>query len=384
MKKVLALLLAVSMLLASAGCGKKDMTKGLTYDGEKFWVNEDPKYSGVIECAQRLCLDYDTPMNVMIATDNEVIFAAGMLTYEIDSELRVNPYTVYEIGSMTKTFTAVAIMQLIEQGKLTMDDTLDRFWPGYEDAEDITVSDLLHMTSGLADYQTGFMYGDYSEANCSFYYHDGNITDEEAVDAILSYGHIVPPGMMYQYCNTNYYLLGLIIEQLTGETYQQYINDHIFKPCGMEHSSSCTHRDLTCAPVLTDRQWREAENYTDEGFMDCVVFCRGCGDIHSCTADLVAFDRALMGGKLVSEESLALMTDFDNPGEYGCGLYAGNGYLGHSGGTMSYNSMNGIIDTSGFGRVYVICLEPTIPTDHDLVAPCYVDDLAAEAFGVTG
>ncbi len=382
--KAASLVLAVLMILPVFGCKKKkkDIRTGLTYDGESFWVNEDEKYASLVTSVQNVCHSYNIPMSLLIATDQDVILAAGLISLETDGKTKVNPYSVYEMGSVTKTFTAVAIMQLVEKGELQLSDTLDKFWPEYRSAASISVDDLLRMQSGLVDYQGEIDYG--LENPTDILHDDCGLTDDQLVEGIFTKGVRNAPKSSMEYCNTNYYLLALIIEKITGKTYDEYLKKNIFKPCGMDHTSSCTKGDITCGPDLDDLapEFLEfAKEFTDENLnMDCVHIARGCGDVHSCTADMLAFDRALMSGKLISQESLDLMMDFDMETitenvAYGRGLYKQNRHFGHSGNTMRYNTANVFVDTQKYGRLYIICLIPRDGMDADALASMIADAL---------
>ena len=179
--KAVSAVILVSMLFSLPGCHNKpeDILDGLERDRACFWTSKDDKYASLISELEALCSDCELPLSVMVATDTDVIFAAGLNSKETDGKTNVNPYTVYEMGSVTKTITAVAVFQLIEKGKLRLSDTLDKFWPEYEKAAEITVENLLYMKSGMLDYQLELDYG--NGINDPSTMHDGNITDEQAV-----------------------------------------------------------------------------------------------------------------------------------------------------------------------------------------------------------
>ena len=368
--KVVSAVILVSMLFSFPGCHNKseDILDGLERESECFWTSKDDKYASLISDLEALCSDCELPLSVMVATDTDVIFAAGLNSTETDGKTNVNPYTVYEMGSVTKTITAVAVFQLIEKGKLSLTDTLDRFWPEYEKAAEITVENLLYMKSGMLDYQLELDYG--NGINDPSTMHDGNITDEQAVEAIFTQGCPFQAGKRATYCNTNYYLLALIVEKVSGKTYEDYTKTNIFDPCGMSRTTSCTKGNVTCPPDLSPYSKDElsmVRPFVDENYyMDCVHTARGCGGLHSCTADMVAFDRALMSGKLLSSGSLEKMMDFDTSSlSYGCGLYKQNWYFGHAGNTAAYNAMNAFADTEKYGRLYIVCMVPRSGTDAD-------------------
>jgi len=335
-----------------------DVTEGLKHENDQ-WHNDKEEYSEIAEKLQNLSVTFAELKGVnILATDNDIIFIQGIDSTETDGETPVNAYTTYEVGSITKTMTATAVLQLIEQGKLSMADTLGQFFPEYEAGRNITIYQLLHMQSGIYDYVNDVFSlsktHDIDIETMTEKFLADSFTDEEMLDFIGSLELKHEPGAEMSYSNTNYHLLAMIIEQLTGKSFGEYLQENIFDVCGMEHSSSMKTGDVTSIPELNDK---EAVEFTDEnGYMASPNFNRGAGDVHSCAADLVMFDRALMNGKLINEDSLKEMFNMDM--NYGCGWMAGasDSDRFHSGKAGSYLSCNAVFDTEKYGRVYYIQL----------------------------
>ena len=185
----------------------------------------------------------------LVAQGNEIKFAKAYGNADYDDNIVNKVNTRFAIASNTKQFTAVAIMQLMEDGKINLDDTIDKYFPKFKYANQITVRELLQMRSGLVDYLNAAelyfkdeeslkILNDYREKA----YFDEYVSDSRwTADIILNNLYLselqFEPGQAYDYCNTNYYLLGLIIEQASGVSYEDYIKENIFKPCGMKISS---------------------------------------------------------------------------------------------------------------------------------------------------
>lgn len=296
-----------------------------------------------------------------------------MNSTETDSTTKVNAYTTYEIGSLTKAFTATAVFQLIEQGKLSLDDTLNKFFPEFEKGKDITVYQLLHMQSGL---RREFAYPDGNDVDIDMeifkkYYKDG-YTDDELLDMLFAADLEYEIGTKFSYSNVNYTLLAMIIEQITGDSYSEYITKNIFEPCGMEHSSSMAFGDVTSVPEKPPEGYYpfDVNEVTDNGYDLGARSFRGCGDIHSCAADMLAFDRALTGGKLINEDSLAEMFKMDMG--YGCGWGLTGKYENayyHEGGTPSFHTGNLLCKSREYGNVYLIQLHSTY-ADSKYLSEC--------------
>lgn len=307
-----------------------------------FLVNEDPKYQELIDAAINGASDSYFKGVMALATDDDVILFGCPGAMSIDNS-PADPYTIYEVGSISKTYTAVMIMKLIDQGKMTMDDTLSKYFPEYKNGREVTIANLLNMQSGILDYVNRadvFFKG--AERDPQEIITTPGLTDEEFLSYLYAQELYFEPGTRTDYSNTNYHLLALIIEQITGESFRDAVKREIFDPLGMEHSSAMTTGDETSIPdpAIGYHQFQEG--------------ARGAGDIHSCMADMVTFDRALFGGDLVSVKSLMRMKDFKSK-EYGCGLYSyGKNSYGHQGSVACYTSENIVIETEEFGRVYLI------------------------------
>lgn len=277
--------------------------------------------------------------SVLVAKKGQVIYhkAFGMANLELDVALR--PEHVFRIGSVTKQFTGAAIMQLAEQGKLSLQDDLTKFIPDYPtQGKKITVEHLLTHTSGIKSY-TGME----------------EWTDEVrrkdfTVSALIDYFKNQPmdfePGTKYEYNNSGYILLGYIIEKVSEQTYAEYVTEHFFKPLGMKNS---WYGDV--APVIKNRaagysQADVAGTYSNAPYLS-MTQPYAAGSLLSTVEDLYTWTKALHSGKVVKSESLKKMTtpyilsDGSNT-HYGYGLQMGN-LLGsptveHSGGINGFLS----------------------------------------------
>ena len=353
----------------------EDLTSGLIYDeNDNTWSTENEKYKKFAAIMKYECgRSPDIKGTYLLASDDEIIFLGGINSVGTDGN-KVDEYTVYEIGSVTKTFTAAAVFQLCEQGKLRLDDKLGKFFPEYTVGADITIYQLLHMMSGIRreflDNSHGLTEGDTNNEafeNWKRYYRD-DYSDDELLAELFSAELDLEPGTGYQYSNVNYTLLAMIIEQVTGESYDEYIRKNIFDVCGMEHSSSMADGDVTVVPdpIPADKYPFDINELSPEGYFGCQRTCRGAGDIHSCAADMLAFDRALIGGKLLSEDSLAEMFKaemMNNIFGYCCGWEYnetfGKGTYYHSGATHFFRVYNVCMDTEEYGELYLISLSPS-------------------------
>ena len=355
----------ITAMLTGCAAGESSIPfmEGLAYDeAEHAWTTEEESFQNLVRIMRQECAYPDTASGVyLLATDDHVIFLRGVNAVETDGKTRINAYTVFEIGSVTKTFTATAVLQLWEQGKLDPDDPLGMYFPEFEKGAGITIRQLLHMQSGLR--REFFPAEELENPDLMKKYYTDGFSDEELLAALFEAepGHV--QDTKYEYSNVNYTLLAMIIEKITGESYGAYIREHIFSVCGMEHSYCTEPGRLTSVPepVPEGTYPFDFDDVFPTGYMSDLRTSRGAGDIHSCAADLLAFDRALTGGKLINRKSLEEMFNTENG--YGCGwVRVGRrepAYL-HSGGTPSYMSHNLYCQTKNFGNLYLIILNPTV------------------------
>ncbi|MDN7012226.1 beta-lactamase family protein [Methanoculleus sp. FWC-SCC3] len=214
------------------------------------------------------------------------------------------PEMRFIIASVTKTFTSVAIQQLAEDGRLSLDDPIDRRLPAdvaamIPESDAITIRQLLDHTSGIADYdEDAIVFEEYENP-------DTPVPYQEGIRQSLDTGPLYPPGTNYTYSNVNYILLTLIIDEASGVPYEDYVTREILVPSGM--NDTFVHR-TNHIPGPHMRAQESGEDGTVMDFSDLYIqFDRGAGDIVSTTADLNRFHRALRSGALISPASFAAM-----------------------------------------------------------------------------
>ena len=362
MKKAIAALMMFTMLLPMTSCSqvsKYSMDKIKQNDKETSWSVPDEKYKTVLE-------SYDGNMcagTMVVATDKDIVYLYCEDAKEKDGTTRVSQNTVFDIASCSKTFTAVCILQLMERGKISLEDTLDKYFPEYETGKKITINNLLHMSSGIPDYNNNpdpfwnISGEDAANKKLSDVYFD-RISDEEFLQAMYKAPLGFEPGTQYEYSNSNYHVLAFIIEKVSGMKYCDYVKKNIFDKCGMTKTTSMVKGDLTYKPEGFDELVQYG--FTDkDGYPACTNSIRGDSGIHSCITDMVAFDRALFSGKLLNKNSMETMLKAEDG--YCCGLMKEKDGYSHSGSSFTCSTNNKIIESKEFGHVYVITLERNLP-----------------------
>ena len=378
-------------MVSLCSCAKKEKTEaediysGLVFDEKNnIWYTDDDRYSKLVDIMKTdVTVSADYKGSYILATDDEIIFIGGVNATDVNGN-KVDAYTTYEIASITKMFTATAVLQLCEKGELSLDDKLEKFFPEFTYGKNITISQLLHMTSGLRkDFITEDTFlkenGERDYDEWKRYIYDG-FSDEELLSMAFDDELESVPGTKYAYSNIGYSLLAMIIEKVTGQSFGEYVKANILDVCGMEHSSSMKTGEVTSIPEpvkgVNDLDGIPVE--IDTLYLQMANTLRGCGDMHSCVADLLTFDRALIGGQLLGKESLAEMFRLKN--SYGCGWTKYNGYSDawyHGGESFFYLGYNMYIDTNEYGNLYLIQLHPTVAGDE--YSQNLMKDLAKES-----
>lgn len=289
-----------------------------------------------------------------------VSVAAGVTDLETGEAADANQ--TFEIGSQTKLMTAVAILQLVEDGKINLDAPAETYLPaetiaGIANTDTVTVRQLLNMTSGIANYtEVRDENGVPEFINALLENPDQIFGPEQALDLARGLPAVSAPGAEYFYTNTNYTLLGQIVEEVSGKGFFEVLKDGIFTPAGMMN----TYRQLgTDDPRLSSY----LENPATGELVDVTRVqweMRGEAGIASTTTDMISFLRALFVDKtLLGNAALADMMEFVPTGAneqidtgFGLGLVkfafiGGDTYLGFTGGTLGSASSTYLNTTTG-------------------------------------
>lgn len=354
----LLLILTAAVLLIGSSANALD---GLAETDDNFFISTDPAYEKLADRVKKTSHSNSFSGSILLATEDQIILYGGPKAMTTDGG-PVDMYTTYDIGSCSKTFTAVAVLQLVDAGLVSLTDPLSKYFPEYETGKDITVYQLLHMQSGIADYTNDpeTFWGEAAAQDPDkliYMFFNDQFSDEDFLQALYAAPLYCTPGTEQSYCNTNYHLLAMIVEQVSGMKLNKYLQKHIFDPCGMDHTTSMVIGDETSVPKLFN-DLLSMGVVNENGYSPQPNTERGAGGIHTCVADLWAFDKALLSGQLISSTSLEEMLNFDM--DYGCGLYpCGKNAYGHSGRNGTYTTENIIIESEQFGRVFYIASTST-------------------------
>jgi len=265
--------------------------------------------------------------SVAVSRGSDIIYSKAIGHAELDGKTSNNENTKFRIGSISKTFTATLIMRAVELGKIGLDDTIESFCPGIQNAYKITVRQLLNHRSGIAN----FTDRNYAK------WHTRPISQIALLDTIISKGIDFEPNADYAYSNSNYVLLTFILEQLFDMSYDQILDKYIVKPLSLANTYYGGQIDINnneAKSYYMDSEW-------EENSQDNMSIPLGAGGIVSNPMDLCRFIQGLFDGKLISPKSLEQMKPVGDD-SYGFAIYGSsfdtNTGWGHEGAIDAFTS----------------------------------------------
>lgn len=284
--------------------------------------------------------------SLAIQEGNTIVFSKAYGASDIENNTKSNEETKYKIGSITKTFTAIVIMQLIEEKKLKLDTQLSVFYPKVNNADKITINDLLHQRTGIPDYinQDSITKEELNAPNLK----------EAIFNKIENYNSLFEPNSQYAYNNSNYYLLGGIIEKITKKSYSENIEKRIINKIGLKNTfypkeGVKTINNESYSYIYSGSSWEKIDEWKND-------IAYAAGAIVSTPSDLTNFMRALFQGKLVKKNSLEEMKTLKD--SYGMALiqfpFGERRFYGHTGGIESFRAVVGYYPTEDLGISLIV------------------------------
>ncbi len=231
---------------------------------------------------------------VLVAKKGEIIYHKGFGMANLELGVPMEADMVFRIGSITKQFTAVAILQLMEQGKLSPDDEITKFIPDYPThGHRITIHHLLTHTSGIKSYTGMTTWNDEMRRQ--------DITPREMIDFFKDQPMDFEPGEKYLYNNSGYFLLGYIVEKASGQSYEDYVVEHLFEPAGM--TNSMYGNDIVLVKNRAGAYQQGSDGFENAAFLS-MTQPYAAGSLMSTVEDMFRWNRALQDGKIISKTSL--------------------------------------------------------------------------------
>lgn len=284
MKKIGYILLMVCMVAAS-GCSRKIETSALA--------------SSLDSVCSAVFPDDEPGAEVVVMVDDSVVFEKGYGLADLETREPISDVTRFNIASCSKQFTAVAVLQLVEQGKVNLNDPVRKYFPELKHTiwDSVQVHHLLSHSSGVPD-ERGYLS------------REAKIQGDEklATEYLRTLDHLhFRPGTAYEYINPTFVLLGQLVERVSGQEFTSYVTEHVFRPCGMTNTLYFNREDMpmmahgyeyadvsdmpeerTAGDVPEEKNWYEYD-FGEETFFAT----RPDGGIYSCATDLVGWERML-------------------------------------------------------------------------------------------
>ena len=265
--------------------------------------------------------------SISIYHESKEVYQYSMGYADVEKKQKANALTKYRVGSVSKIFTSAIILQMVEEGKLNLETTLDRFYPEIPNAKSITIEQLLRHRTGLFNFTNAPEYLEWMEKPKS---------KEALLELFVKNGTTFEPGDKFEYSNTNYVLLSFIVETIDGKSFAEILKQRIAVPLALTN----TYYGGKIDPARNEaKSYTRANTWVQATETDMSI-PTGAGAIVSAPSDLNLFLIALFSGKVISNESLSKMKEMKDG--YGLGLiqfpFFEKKAFGHTGGIDGFQS----------------------------------------------
>lgn len=267
--------------------------------------------------------------SVLVYEKGQVLLSKGYGIANANYQIPCSPQTKFKLASVSKHFTACAILQLAEKGKINLKEPISKIIPDYPNGNKITVHHLLNHTSGIPNFTS---FPEYDSLWRTQYH-----SLPQLIDHFKNRPLDFEPGAQWSYSNSAYILLSYIIEKASGLSFNEYMQKNIFDALGMKNSG--VFDNTKPYSNLANGYYEENEKLYNVNFIDMTV-PSGAGALFSTTEDLLIWYKALIGNKILTKESFKKMCSSDNKEKYGYGLgidtIKGIQMLSHGGGIEGF------------------------------------------------
>ncbi|MFS1515363.1 serine hydrolase domain-containing protein [Bacillus sp. SCS-151] len=366
MKKSLFIMFISFSLVLSACSTDNSTKKGNEYSGKSDFIEEPTVenttsdqvrvvsknskhldlYNKLDETVTHYEEYYDFSGAVYVGMEGEEIFSKTFGKADYDKDTPNTLDTKFMMALVTKQFTAAAILLLEERGLLELDRQVTDYIPEITQWEGITIHHLLSMSSGIVNSDHRKLLENINKfLESSDEYLESNITPmltpEESIVIYKDIPLNFKPGERYEYSNSNYLILGLIIERISGIPYEKFLEENIFEPLGMPNSGYSIDWDIQDNKAIGWYKKSQFENEVYPIHFDYLVY-HSAGGLYTTINDLVTWDRALYSEKLLKKETIAKMyasyTKISSYEEYGYGWFTNGDAVEHSGSVPGFIS----------------------------------------------
>jgi CubicO group peptidase (beta-lactamase class C family) len=308
----------------------------------------------------------DTPgCAVAIIKDGKIVYKKGYGMADLEHDVPITPKTIFTPGSISKQFTAMCILLLAEQKKISLDDDIKKYFPKFPDyGHTVTIRHLIHHTSGIRDYTALVSLKGMNTLEMT------NLTMREVLRLVFKQKELnFTPGEEQLYSNSGYVMLAAIIENVTGKSLREFAEEHIFKPLGMKNTNYIDDNKY----IIKNRAFGYIPN-GKKGYFNAIVSHRHCGPggVYSNVEDLFLWDQNYQNNKL-GKKGQDLIKTMQTPGKlnngeksnYAFGLnvakYKGQKRIFHTGGLAGYHSMFDSFPKYNFSVIILANLSNLMP-----------------------
>ncbi|GJM30286.1 MAG: hypothetical protein DHS20C17_29210 [Cyclobacteriaceae bacterium] len=274
--------------------GRKDIIEDLITKGANADIPMPSKNALADAFIKSAIGEHDPGAAVLIARDGEVLYEKGFGFANLKKNIMITPETEFRIGSVTKQFTAVAILKLQQEGKLSIDDKLSKFIPDYPRGDEVSIHHLLTHTSGIKSYtdKINFENKEVTKPIASV---------EAHIESFKNDPYNFDPGETWSYNNSGYFLLGYIIEQVSGQSYHAYLNQAFFQPLGMKNTGF-HHKGISLKNEAIGYGYKDGKAEIAPDWE--MSWAGGAGALYSTVGDLYKWNEAIFNGKVLEEANL--------------------------------------------------------------------------------
>ncbi|HSC52692.1 MAG TPA: serine hydrolase domain-containing protein [Phnomibacter sp.] len=231
---------------------------------------------------------------ILVAKQGKVIYKKAFGSANLEQNIPLHPDMIFKLASITKQFTAVAILQLVQLGKISLQDSVQKFIPDFPfKGNTITIENLLTHSSGIRDY----MQIEYAGINMERW----DFSPKQLIDSFKNYPLQFVPGTKYSYSNSGYFLLGYIIEKVSGKRYQKYVQENIITPLGLTHTYFDDNGNII--PGRVNGYGREGNGFRNADYWSPTI-AYAAGGLLSNTEDLYKWISGLLSYKILNKEWL--------------------------------------------------------------------------------
>lgn len=271
--------------------------------------------------------------SIAVMSGNKLIVNEGNGFADFEKKIRNHPETTFPIASITKSLVATSFMQLEERGLVNLQDPVSKYIDHFPNGENITIQHLLTNTSGIRPLHSIRK----------------NSTPKDIIEEIKKRPVRFQAGTRWDYKDTNYMVLGYILEKITGIALHAYIDKNIFKRASMNHSGFISKENPI--PYAAVGYFKDQNQFQPVKEIN-IFLLYGAGDIYSTASDLCKYDLSLMNGQLISKKSLRKMLRPGSKSGYGLGMYVKHNYIFSRGYLGGWNSIHVIFN----GKTSVVVL----------------------------